>query len=170
MRFLSFTSSFTFYGKYNTFRSSNRQTAQRKHKENHPWRENGQALQGLQHLESVYKHDVLQILRMWLSTRQLKREQLLLGHRRQQPAIRRSQLSDRPPVQRLPLGRILIHSCYFVNLITDKYPSATSRHCKWGCVKCGLRPKLFLSSFRERASLWIYLPCFLMRSFPLPIL
>lgn len=30
------TTSFTSNGKYNTFRSSNRQTAQRKHKENHP--------------------------------------------------------------------------------------------------------------------------------------
>ena len=102
---------------------------------------------GLQHLESVYKHDVLQILRMWLSTRHLKREQLLLGHRRQQPAIRRAELPDRPPVQRLALGRILIHCRYFVNRITDKYPSATSRHCKWGCVKSGLRPKLFCLPF-----------------------
>jgi len=32
------TKLFTSFGKYNTFRTSNRQTSERKHQENYPWR------------------------------------------------------------------------------------------------------------------------------------
>ena len=50
------------YGKYNTFRSSNRQIAERKYQKNHSDSRDRQALQRIWHVEPARQHGFLSIL------------------------------------------------------------------------------------------------------------